>query len=143
MPELKAVKSETEMAQNGLGLERMPCNGAQSPNKINSARTNGTGSPIPSNTSEFRPIQRRISPPSFDRQSSQTESERNGSLTRPEYESSSASSSRASSPVFYNARKYVPVIDRILKRQAAGTPFFSLEFFPPRTDSGASDLMAM
>ncbi|KAK3727352.1 hypothetical protein RRG08_018336 [Elysia crispata] len=131
------------MAQNGLGLERMPCNGAQSPNKINSARTNGTGSPIPSNTSEFRPIQRRISPPSFDRQSSQTESERNGSLTRPEYESSSASSSRASSPVFYNARKYVPVIDRILKRQAAGTPFFSLEFFPPRTDSGASDLMAI
>ncbi|RUS69245.1 hypothetical protein EGW08_022995, partial [Elysia chlorotica] len=95
------------------------------------------------NPTEFRPIQRRFSPPSFDRQNSLTESEKNGSLSRPECESSSASSSRANSPVLYNSRKYVPVIDRILKRQASGTPFFSLEFFPPRTDSGASDLMAI
>ena len=141
MPEFKLVNSEAETAQTN----KFDSQNGSVLGKMTNGVANGAGSPSPTGSypSDFRPIQRRNSPPSFDRQNSMTESEKNGSSMRPEYESSSASSSRAGSPIFYSTRKYVPVIDRILKRQAAGTPFFSLEFFPPRTDSGASDLMAM
>ncbi|XP_035828034.1 methylenetetrahydrofolate reductase [Aplysia californica] len=48
--------------------------------------------------------------------------------------------SRPSSPTA--AKKYVPLINRIVKREQSGTPFFSLEFFPPRTHSGALNLIS-
>lgn len=53
----------------------------------------------------------------------------------------SPTDSRSVSPVF--KKKYVCLKDRITKRQNDGTPFFSLEFFPPRTESGANNLISM
>ncbi|KAH9514166.1 hypothetical protein Btru_030452 [Bulinus truncatus] len=55
--------------------------------------------------------------------------------------SSSPTSSRAASPVI-TKKKYVPLIEKIYKRQQSKIPFFSLEFFPPRTQSGALNLIA-
>ena len=37
---------------------------------------------------------------------------------------------------------YKRLIDRILEKQASGDPFFSLEFFPPRTANGAVNLIS-
>jgi len=36
--------------------------------------------------------------------------------------------------------RYRPLIDRINDRIQSGTKFFSLEFFPPKTESGAMNL---
>jgi len=36
--------------------------------------------------------------------------------------------------------RYRPLIDRINDRIQSGTKFFSLEFFPPKTESGAINL---
>ena len=36
--------------------------------------------------------------------------------------------------------RYRPLIDRINDRIESGTKFFSLEFFPPKTESGAVNL---
>ncbi|CAH1773146.1 unnamed protein product [Owenia fusiformis] len=49
--------------------------------------------------------------------------------------------SRPSSPVL-PTYKYTSLIDRIHKRAESGDPFFSLEFFPPRTYNGAVNLIA-
>lgn len=53
----------------------------------------------------------------------------------------SPTNSRAHSPNFMK-KKYVSLIDRIHKREKSRTPFFSLEFFPPRTQSGALNLIS-
>ncbi|VDK87697.1 unnamed protein product [Litomosoides sigmodontis] len=37
---------------------------------------------------------------------------------------------------------YVPLRDRIKKRIAAGVPFFSLEFFPPKTENSVANFFA-
>jgi len=58
---------------------------------------------------------------------------------------SSPVTSRPGSPtscVNRKLKRYVSLINRILKRQQSGTPFFSLEFFPPRTQSGAMNLIS-
>jgi len=39
--------------------------------------------------------------------------------------------------------KYRCLMDKINDRIQSGTKFFSLEFFPPQTDSGAANLIAM
>lgn len=39
--------------------------------------------------------------------------------------------------------KYRCLIDKINDRIQSGTKFFSVEFFPPQTDSGAANLIAM
>ncbi|KAK0061314.1 methylenetetrahydrofolate reductase-like isoform X1 [Biomphalaria pfeifferi] len=66
-------------------------------------------------------------------------------LSRKPSDSSSVSSSpgesRAASPVS-SRKKYVSLIERIRKRIQGKTPFFSLEFFPPRTQSGAMNLIS-
>jgi len=36
--------------------------------------------------------------------------------------------------------RYRPLIDRLNDRIQSGTKFFSLEFFPPKTESGAVNL---
>lgn len=36
---------------------------------------------------------------------------------------------------------FVPLKDKISKRIIAGDPWFSLEFFPPRTEKGATNLV--
>jgi len=38
--------------------------------------------------------------------------------------------------------RYRPLIDRINDRINSGTKFFSLEFFPPKTESGAMNLIS-
>jgi len=38
--------------------------------------------------------------------------------------------------------RYRPLIDRINDRIKSGTKFFSLEFFPPKTESGAMNLIS-
>jgi len=37
---------------------------------------------------------------------------------------------------------YVSLVEKIRERSESGEPFFSLEFFPPRTKSGAANLLA-
>ncbi len=41
-----------------------------------------------------------------------------------------------------SAIPYIPLSEKILARIESGEPFFSLEFFPPRTKSGAVNLLA-
>lgn len=41
-----------------------------------------------------------------------------------------------------SAIPYKPLSEKILARIESGEPFFSLEFFPPRTKSGAVNLLA-
>ncbi|CAG5127360.1 unnamed protein product, partial [Candidula unifasciata] len=48
---------------------------------------------------------------------------------------------RAMSPRFCK-QKCLPLIDKIRKREKSGEPFFSLEFFPPHTNSGAMNLIS-
>ncbi|XP_059172840.1 methylenetetrahydrofolate reductase (NADPH)-like [Physella acuta] len=55
--------------------------------------------------------------------------------------SSSPSNSRAASPI-QAKKKYVSLKEKIFKRLKSRTPFYSLEFFPPRTQSGALNLIA-
>ena len=53
--------------------------------------------------------------------------------------------SRADSPVASPSlwsQTYERLIDRIHRRKASGDKFFSLEFFPPRTASGAVNLIS-
>ena len=55
----------------------------------------------------------------------------------------SPDNSRPNSPTnLQKQKRYVPLINRIVKRQQSRTPFFSLEFFPPRTQSGAINLIS-
>ena len=57
--------------------------------------------------------------------------------------SSDSESSRPTTPIsFFPANKYVSLIDRIHERTLAKDPFFSLEFFPPRTVNGAVNLIS-
>ncbi|BFZ24002.1 hypothetical protein BsWGS_27041 [Bradybaena similaris] len=58
----------------------------------------------------------------------------NGSCTSP-------TNSRAQSPVF-SKKKYVSLIERIRDKERNGVPFCSMEFFPPRTQSGAANLIS-
>ncbi|XP_023243844.1 methylenetetrahydrofolate reductase-like [Centruroides sculpturatus] len=62
-----------------------------------------------------------------------------GSVCSSDCESSSATS-RSSSPILQGT--YNSLIDRIHHRIDTGDKFFSLEFFPPRTKSGAVNLLA-
>lgn len=54
---------------------------------------------------------------------------------------SSPAPSRPVSPIGLPT-KYRRLIDRINSRIESGEPFFSLEFFPPRTPAGAVNLSA-
>lgn len=58
----------------------------------------------------------------------------NGSCTSP-------TNSRAQSPVF-SKKKYISLIERIREKERNGVPFCSMEFFPPRTQSGAANLIS-
>ncbi|KAK7482502.1 hypothetical protein BaRGS_00026213 [Batillaria attramentaria] len=49
--------------------------------------------------------------------------------------------SRPTSPSFWSPT-YQRLIDRIHRRQTSGDKFFSLEFFPPRTNNGAVNLIS-
>ncbi|KAI1301827.1 Methylenetetrahydrofolate reductase [Halotydeus destructor] len=58
------------------------------------------------------------------------------------YDGSSTASGEGDSP-FSCVSSYIPLIDRINHRvQSDDVPFFSLEFFPPRTREGAINLMS-
>lgn len=63
----------------------------------------------------------------------------NGSLCSSDTETSSLAS-RSSSPILQGT--YNSLIDRIHHRIDVGDKFFSLEFFPPRTKTGAVNLLA-
>lgn len=54
---------------------------------------------------------------------------------------SSGESSRSQSPSF-NLYKFRPLNHRIQDRYESREPFFSFEFFPPRTANGALNLLA-
>lgn len=41
------------------------------------------------------------------------------------------------------SQRYRCLIDRINDQIQSGTKFFSVEFFPPQTDSGAANLISM
>lgn len=42
----------------------------------------------------------------------------------------------------FNKREYRPLIERMTKQIESNEPFYSLEFFPPRTPNGVANLLA-
>ena len=56
---------------------------------------------------------------------------------------SSPCGSRSGSPTnFKKQKRFTTLINKIIKRQQSKTPFFSFEFFPPRTQSGSINLIS-
>lgn len=53
----------------------------------------------------------------------------------------SSSISRSQSP-FTGSSKFMPLCQKVLNRFENKEPFFSFEFFPPRTANGALNLLA-
>ena len=54
-----------------------------------------------------------------------------------------STNSRPSTPeCFFPAQKYTNLITRIQDKIANNEPYFSLEFFPPRTANGAVNLIS-
>ena len=55
---------------------------------------------------------------------------------------SSKESSRCSTPTLLDADRSDRLREKMRKRMESGDPWFSLEFFPPRTASGAVNLIS-
>lgn len=62
----------------------------------------------------------------------------NGTTHDPQNEQNRSSPTPAVMPDY----EYIPLTERMDKRIKSGDPWFSLEFFPPRTNNGAVNLIS-
>uniref|UniRef100_A0A7E4VGY0 methylenetetrahydrofolate reductase (NADPH) n=1 Tax=Panagrellus redivivus TaxID=6233 RepID=A0A7E4VGY0_PANRE len=109
-------------------------------NGVNGATTNGTTNGFNRNLST-NSLKKLNSPIPYCGSTNDLPAYARSNSTLSRHSPDSAASVKASGDNLRECTEYVPLHKRIEKRISSGTPFFSLEFFPPKTANGVANFL--